>query len=444
MRSFLFNVSIPVQKANHYHLTCLELKPKYYILNNRELWFLLSCLAILFASLLIGWRGSVHPLPGAYDGERYLHMAKSIVRGEWLGPYNHLTLIRLPIYPIFLAINSMTGWPLHIVQHILFLISILLLIIALRNIEIQRWRLIIICTLCAFHPITIYVPTFLVTEAIYIPLSTILFAGCIGLFNTSKKSFTKFAFWITVVATSLSLLWYTRSERIWVVPFLIFCISLLIFQFNLNSGSYKIRLLLVILVPLIFIFSLGQYIASLNEKYYGLKIDYELNEPDFATAFRWLSRIEPEEHRPYVPVTAKAMNTAYSVSPHFAKLKPYLVKQLNGGSWLNCGCEWMAVCDELVGGWSVWAIREGAASIGAHNNAIEASAFYAAIAKELRQACISGQIPYSGNPTGNYLAPPTSLDDIPRIMISTLKWTWKTIQLEGFAKQIVVLSKKKS
>ena len=436
-------ISTSIKKVNYYHLTCFELKPKSYILNNRELWFFLSCLAILFASLLIGWQGSIHAISAPYDGERYLHMAKSIVRGEWLGPYNYLTLIRLPIYPVFLAINSMTGWPLHIVQHIIFLISILLLVIALRNIEIQRWRLIIICALCAFHPITIYFPTLLVTEAIYIPLSTMLFAGCIGLLNISKKSFTKFAFWIMVVSTSLSLLWYTRPERIWVIPFLIFWIFLLIFQFNTNRGPYKIRLLAVILVPLIFIFLLGQYITRLNEKYYGVKIEFELNEPNSVAAFRWLSRIEPESHRPYVPVTAKAMDTAYSVSPHFAKLKPYLTKQLNGGPWLNCGCEWMGICDELVGGWSFWAIREGASSIGVHDNAIKASTFYAAVAQELRQACISGQIPYSRNPTGNRFAPPTSLDDIPRIMISTLKWTWKAIRLEGFANTIVWVSKMK-
>lgn len=435
---------MPVQKANHYHLTSFGLKPRYYILNNRELWFFLSCLAILFTSLLVGWQGSINVLPGIYDGERYLHMAKSIVRGEWLGPYNHLTLIRLPIYSIFLAINSMTGWPLHIVQHILFLISVLLLIIALRNIEIQRWRLIIICTLCVFHPMTIYVPTFVVTEAIYIPLCTMLFAGCIGLFNMSKNSFAKFVFWIMVVSTSLSLLWYTKSERIWVIPFLIFWFFLLIFQLNMNNGPYKIRLLAVIFVPLIFIFLLGQYITKLNEKHYGLKIDCELNEPNLVATFRWLSRIEPESHRPYVPVTAKAMDTAYSVSPHFAKLKPYLVKQLNGGPWLNYGCEWMAICDELAGGWCVWAIREGAASIGVYNNAIEASTFYAAVAKELRQACISGQIPYSSNPTGNYIAPPTSLDDIPRIMVSTSKWTWKTIRLEGFANAMLGVSKRKA
>jgi hypothetical protein len=115
------------------------------------------------------------------------------------------------------------------------------------------------------------------------------------------------------------------------------------------------------------------------------------------------------------------MESAYEISPHFALLKPYLSKQTNGQGWAKFGCEWMGICDELAGGWTLWAIRDAAASIGLYSSAAHASEFYGAVAREICQACETGTVKYSTNSTGNLLAPPVTLTDVPRILISSAK-----------------------
>jgi hypothetical protein len=81
----------------------------------------------------------------------------------------------------------------------------------------------------------------------------------------------------------------------------------------------------------------------------------------------------------------------------------------------------MGICDDLAGGWTLWAIRDAAASIGLYSSAAHANEFYGAVAREIRQACETGTVKYSTNSTGNLLAPPVTLTDVPRILISSAK-----------------------
>ena len=162
---------------------------------------------------------------------------------------------------------------------------------------------------------------------------------------------------------------------------------------------------------------------------------HELAESNFIDAFNWLTRLAPNSSRPYVPVSKEAMKRAYEVSDHFALLEPYLSQQTNGRGWARFGCEWMGICNELAGGWTVWAIRDAVASIGAYSNGVSASRFYGSVAREIRDACTEGKIRYTKNPTGNFLAPPIRLTDVPRIIMSSARVLVLAVTFGDFALQ---------
>jgi hypothetical protein len=121
------------------------------------------------------------------------------------------------------------------------------------------------------------------------------------------------------------------------------------------------------------------------------------------------------------------MADAERISPHFGMLYPYLSHQLNGSGWSRFGCGWMGICDELAGGWAVWAVRDAANSVGVYADAITAAAFYADLAEEIETGCRNGSIPCTSNPTGNMLAPPLQWIDIPRIIYSAVRVGWMTL-----------------
>src|SRR5215813_118144 len=55
-------------------------------------------------------------VPAGYDDGLYLTLAHHLIHGEWLGPYNIVTLLKPPGYPLWIAANSFIGLPLHVTE----------------------------------------------------------------------------------------------------------------------------------------------------------------------------------------------------------------------------------------------------------------------------------------------------------------------------------------
>jgi len=396
---------------------------------------LIICVALSVLSLSLNWRSSIFALGGPHDSLRYIGMAETILKGEWLGEYNHMTLIRSPVYSLSLAVNSLAGWHLHVFQHSIYLISVLLLVAALRTVHVARWRALIICLFCVFHPLAFYCTNFVVSEALYVSLATGVMAGCFGVSGTYKGSMIPFCFWLIILSLSSAIFWHARPEGVWIIPFYAVCFGFLMWDCRSRLRSLWVRVSALLIVPALAVLLLSNTLASLNEKHYGIRVTNELAESNFVNTFNWLTRLAPDYRRPYVPVSKKAMEKAYAVSEHFALLRPYLSRQTNGRGWARFGCEWMGICNELAGGWTVWAIRDAVASIGAYSSGLSASRFYGSVAREIREACAGGKIRYTRNPTGNFLAPPMRLADVPRIVLSSARVLSLALTFGDFALQ---------
>ncbi|MDZ7698219.1 MAG: hypothetical protein U5R49_15295 [Deltaproteobacteria bacterium] len=398
-----------------------------------DIHLMVTSVAFCILSLCLHWESSIFPLGGPHDSLRYIGMAETILKGEWLGEYSHMTLIRSPVYSSILAVNSLIGWRLHVFQQCIFLVSILLLTAALRSLHVERWKILIICFLCVFHPLTIYCTNFVVSEAVYVSFATAVMAGCFGILGTYKGSFIRYSFWVVILSVASALFWHIRPESVWILPFFAICFGYLLRFAKTTSGAIWFRVSAAVFAPLFAVLFFGHQLAALNEKHYGIRVTHELAEPNFISAFNWLTRVAPSSIRPHVPVSRDAVEAAYTVSEHFALLEPYLSQQKDGHGWTRFGCEWMGICHELAGGWAVWAIRDAAASIGVYTDAARASQFYGSVAREIRHACEEGKVKCTQNPTGNFLAPPMGLADIPRILMSSLKVLFMTVTLGDFA-----------
>ncbi len=394
---------------------------------------LIICVALCVLSFSMNWQGAIFVLNAPHDSLRYIEMAQTIVEGRWLGDYDHMTLIRSPMYPLLLALNSLVGSHLHILQYGLYLFSIALLSISLRMLDVARWRIAVIFALCAFHPLTILPAFYVATEPLYISSVTAVVAGCFGMMGSFyNRSRILYIFWLLVTSFSLTVFWFTRPEGVWISPFLIVCFGFLLWRCRRGLRNYRFKILMAVLIPLFMLTFVSHYIRNKNEKYYRVDVIHELAEPNFRAAFSWLTRVAPESHRPYVPITRKAMALVYRESEHFALLKPYLSRQTNGQGWAKFGCEWMGICDELVDGWTMWAIRDAVASIGGYATAEKARTFYGAVATEISEACEDGRLNCSSNPTGNFLAPPLIWSYLPRIGKSMFKMVGMLINLGNF------------
>ncbi len=75
--------------------------------------------------LLSAWGQAIH------DDMLFVSLAASIREGQWLGPYNNLTLAKGPIYPLWLALSSLTGLSVLLTQQVLYALAALVLTAAL-------------------------------------------------------------------------------------------------------------------------------------------------------------------------------------------------------------------------------------------------------------------------------------------------------------------------
>src|ERR1700739_3490129 len=76
----------------------------------------------------------------SFDDRLYLALAEQILKGNWLGPYSQFTLMKGPMYSLFIAGTCLLRIPLPIGQHLLYLLGCALLVLALRPLLRADWQ----------------------------------------------------------------------------------------------------------------------------------------------------------------------------------------------------------------------------------------------------------------------------------------------------------------
>jgi hypothetical protein len=226
-------------------------------------WFL--ALIVVFALLKL-WLVSdllIVAVGGAgHDDRLFLNLAKYLVNGEWLGPYNILTLAKGPFYSIWIAVVFMAGFPLLIAQQILYILATIFFVITVRPLYRRFLPLAILYVVVLFNPMTYTTHCLRVMrEGIYPALSILVITGVMAIMlRVNEKPAHRF---FIPIATGflLSAFWLTREEGVSIVPsVMILMIWTLVKSFK--EGNY-LRPLIACSIPwFVLILSLG-IVASL-------------------------------------------------------------------------------------------------------------------------------------------------------------------------------------
>jgi hypothetical protein len=326
-----------------------------------------------------------------HDDYLFISLAKNILSGQWLGPYNHYTLIKGPGYPLFIAVVHHLGLPLLIAQQLLYSLFSILVVIALRPLVTGRWLLMAVFALVLLNPFMFMYSGIsrVMRLGLSMPLVLATFTCMFGLVSRVRGSWKSKIMWSSGLGFFFSYLWFTREEGIWMVPSL--ALTLLLFLLADAIYSKKelcLRILVIGWIGVIF-WGLQTTFAFLNEKHYGQPVINELKSAQFSSALGSLMNIDIGDIRRKVPVSSEAQQLAYSVSPTFALLKPVFEKNKSGA--------WPA-------SFYIWTLRNAAAHGGHIDTLSDALEFYGKIGSEIQQACESGKIPcFNRKPT---LRPP--------------------------------------
>lgn len=331
---------------------------------------------------IVMWQG--------FDDALFIRLGMHVADGSWLGPYSELTLVKGPIFPIFLAILSLTGLPVDIGQYLFMYAACLYASFTVAKLYGARSGLAILLLLAALLCPTNYIPrTLTLRSFFYTGLTVIVWTQFLHLIYSARPLVSRLL-QAALFGVFFALFWYTREEGFWIVPSMVMAqaIRLVALRHEAMSLLFRKEITTAIGVAggVVGVFLL---LGFLNQHYYGKFVLVEVKSSAFQDAMVALQRVGATYQTPFLPLPAEARTQVYSVSPLFAELQPYLDPR-NGLSPFASACKYLQTpCGDLPGGWFMWALRDAAAKAGKHTSARAAAEYYSALAAEVAGACES-------------------------------------------------------
>lgn len=340
-----------------------------------------------------------------HDDRLFLQLAEHLLQGDWLGPYNQMTLAKGPFYSLWIACVFILGVPLYLSQHLLYAAACALLVRAGAPGLPSAPARFAGYALLLWNPMSYDASSMarVLRQQVYSPLILLIFAGLVALYYRRQESFPRQARWSVLLGLSFGAFWLTREEGLWIMPTVVLLAGAVLLGAWRASREILLRSLKAVglavgcaLLPVL-------TVAALNFHYYRWFGTVEFRAADFQNAFGSLVRVRVGPDLPFVPITREAREAVYAVSPAFAKLRPHLEGAIGLG-WAEASASVTQLPGEqrqIGGAWMTWALRDAVIAAGEGRTAGEAMAFYRRLAVEINAACADGRLP-AGPPRSGF------------------------------------------
>ncbi|MBI2517740.1 MAG: hypothetical protein HYV95_12620 [Opitutae bacterium] len=363
----------------------------------RRPWIWAALILTLFKLWLTRGQGVWAIGSAGFDDRLFLELARHLIRGDWLGPYNEMTLAKGPFYSLFIAAAFTLGLPLFLAQHLLYAAACAWFARALRPAIASPWIRLGIYALLLWNPMTFDASSMgrVLRQHVYGPLGLMIFAGLVALYLRRAESARRQAPWALLLGLAGGAFYLTREEAVWFAPSVVLLagafltVAWKISRATAQRAAGSLALAAVAACTPVLI------VSALNRHYYGWFGTCELRSPALQDAYGAMLRVRVGPKLPYVPVTREAREAMAAVSPSFASVQAGFKAGVARG-WAG-NSEFLTKLppeqEQIGGGWMIWALREAVARAGYHHSAGQALAFYRQLAREINQACDRGRLP---------------------------------------------------
>lgn len=352
--------------------------------------FYISCLALAIFKVWLVSSDEIIAFNTPHDELWYI---KKSLDGWFSSVYSDMSYINLPVYAMWIDFVRFTGVPLRIATEVFYILSAFYFVLVLKRITIPRHVCFLSFALIVLHPFTFYLFKRSCAETLYAPLLLLALSCLIMLWirrGSTKKNFIN----AILCGIYLGLLWNTRKESPLILVILLVHLLLLFIMFRLehrDKGYIFKQLGTLAILPAAIVAMFALSLDLINYYKFGLFVPTELSAPGYVAANRALLRINPPESIRFIPVTKDTRKLAYSVSPSFRELEPFLENDFQlfiDNTTRESGTE-----NEIGAGWFYWALRSSIVKAGHGSSALEINAFCQRIADEINLAIDKGKLP---------------------------------------------------
>lgn len=329
-----------------------------------------------------------------HDDSLFVEWGLSLVKGEWLGSYGNRTLIKRPMYAVFVALCHNIGISSLFGLGLLQAAAACVFVTAFSSVLKSRIVKGILYLYLLFLP-AMYGSAYVqgTSRMCIVPSSVILVAACLSaVYLRRKKSLWELLPWEIAAGVFIVFFWNIREDSIWFLPFIagavLFTAIAFFFENKDRNRKFWVKLMSFVF-PLLCILIGNGALRGINYYHYGVSTISELDDSNFGTLINAIYSIEQEEEIEYVQVNYSTVEKLYEVSPSLASIKPQIEAMYNS-VWQTWGTG--KDDGEIEGGYFLWAMRDAIDQAGYYNNAVSADEFCKKAAGEIEKAFEDGQL----------------------------------------------------
>ncbi len=352
------------------------------------------------------------PDEGGLDDMLMFSMAQNIVKGQWLGPYNWLTLSKHSFFALWLAGLNVLGVPYLLGGQLLWTAASALTAWAFSPLLRRRWASFLLFGFLLFNPAAVANPapfgfiSRVYRDNIFPALCLLCVAGMVGFALRHGASLRRSLGWLALCGVALGLCYLTREDGLWPLPFVLVGLVVVAVLVARSKLTHKKLRLASLLLPFVALgLTVGAW-CSMNYLYYGRFIVSDFSSHEFSDAYGALVRVRPQVWEKEYAVPESVRLELYEKCPSFGQLRDFLedpgIKERYG--------------NHRSGGF-YWAVREAAAYKGFYATPQTAQSYFSHLADEINTLCESGEIP--AGPRRSSVTPPFDIRQIPPV---TKEW----------------------
>lgn len=342
-----------------------------------------------------------------YDDALFVRQATHLRDGQWLGPFDSLTLSKGPAYPAFIAGMHATRIPLKVGEQLTFLLAVAVLAACVWVVTRRKVVATAVFVILAVDPASFgFAASRVLRDSWYASLALLLL-GAFFLAVHGAVTRTRLVWLLpTAVLAGLSAaaFWLCREEGPAIAPPLAVIalgvpVWALVRGWSARSpGPVRRRRLFTktarvtgvfAVVAIAALIPIG-YVARENASHYGVGLTNDVSAGAYARAYADWADVDAGAPIAQVPINAAQRAAVYAISPAANELSAELESPAN--HWRATSCHAARICADFGGAWEVWALREAAADAGHFGSETAVQSYFGRIADDIETACAQGRL----------------------------------------------------
>ena len=328
------------------------------------------------------------------DDELMFRAAGYISAGQWLGPYDYLTLSKNMFFAVWLALLHALRLPYLAAGQALWCMAALAAVMAFAPVLQKRGHRLALLAALVFLPSSMAAYTLRVyRDNIFPALCLLCFAGLCGAALRALTPGKRIWPWALLCGVGLACAALDREDGMaFLLPFAAVGTGIVVFLvLRSRQPIRKAGRLAALGLPFAVLAAGILTVCSLNYSYYGLFALSDFSEGSFAAAIGAMNRVQESETVEKVSIPAEVREKLYETVPELQPLRYWLEEDPQLQNDFRSPKQNDYTCGSFY-----WAIRRAAQYEGVYETAQTAQNYWQTVADQINALCDNGTLPAEG------------------------------------------------